>query len=89
MMNTDDLISYYVRDYLESESGKYVVFDGSGKVLYENDLAHCVAWIYEMRDARMMSGGEDYKVWSREAYAKFIGNSEDDSSDDGSCPMYY
>ena len=67
----NELLDFYVDTYLKSESNTFVVFDGTGSVLYKNDLPHCCAFVHEMRD--IQHTGIPYCIYSIEAYNEMIG----------------
>ena len=68
----DDLMVMEIEDMvdmlLKSESGVYVVFDGTGKVRYEGDIQHCFAY-YTMYSKWM---GFPPVIYSIEEYKRMI-----------------
>ena len=55
------MISEYVEEYLTSESNKYVVYDGTAKLLFEGTLDECCAY-------KQIVGRDYLAIESKESY---------------------
>ena len=55
------MITEYVEEYLTSESNKYVVYDGTAKLLFEGTLNECCAY-------KRIVGRDYLAIESRESY---------------------
>lgn len=69
-------VNDYADLYLYSESGVYVVYDGTGKIQYQGDLAHCFSYYLVFKKWK----GFDPIIYSKEAYDKMMKEIEESQS---------
>lgn len=69
-------INTYAELFLTSPSNTYVVYDGTGKIQYQGDLAHCFSYYLVFKKWK----GFDPIIYSKEGYDKMMKEIEESQS---------